>query len=359
MKERVAGFDLARAYAIFGMFIVNFHFSFGAIMAPTDGLGRFMNLFTGNSTAIFIVCAGMGVSLMTAKSHYTPADKAMLKMRVVKRSWFLVVLGLLLYNWWPGDILHFYGGYMHFAAFLLFVPNKYFLWLAVAAIAVFHALLFVIPINTGWNFVTFEYTDFWTPQGFLRNTFYNGWNSMFPWLAYFFTGMWLGRKNWKEKKTRRNIFLAGLALFLVFQALRFMVKQQYFNPYWSNYIMAEYFPPYLPFMMITMGFAFMVISFCMFIGEQFPASPVIKALQQTGQMTLTHYVLHLTAGMLLFSLLVNKQYTGLLVVESPIATGYILGYAVLFYLFSVLFSIVWRKKFKHGPLEALMRKISG
>ena len=68
MKTRIIGFDLARAYAIFGMFIVNFNFSFGSIMAPSETIGHFLNIFTGNSTAIFIICAGMGVSLMTNRT---------------------------------------------------------------------------------------------------------------------------------------------------------------------------------------------------------------------------------------------------------------------------------------------------
>ena len=50
-QQRIIGFDIARAYAIFGMFIVNFNFSFGAPMAPTDVVGNFLNIFTGNSTA--------------------------------------------------------------------------------------------------------------------------------------------------------------------------------------------------------------------------------------------------------------------------------------------------------------------
>lgn len=50
MKQRIIGFDLARAYAIFGMFIVNFNFSFGSVMNPTDAVGPFLNIFTGNST---------------------------------------------------------------------------------------------------------------------------------------------------------------------------------------------------------------------------------------------------------------------------------------------------------------------
>lgn len=356
---RIIGFDLARAYAIFGMFIVNFNFSFGSIMTPTDGLGRLLNIFTGNSTAIFIICAGMGVSLMTNKKVLSIEEKTSVKSKILKRSLFLFALGLLLYNWWSGDILHFYGGYMHFAIFLLFVPKHYYLWGAIFAIIFFHVFLYLIPISTGWNFTTFKYRDFWTPIGFLRNTFFNGWNSIFPWISFYFVGMWLGRLNWTEKRTIRHVFITGLLIFSVFQALRLLVKQNVFNQFWSNYIMAEYFPPYLPFVMITMGFAFMVISVCMYIGEKFLYNPVVSALQKTGQMTLSHYIIHLTIGMVLFEYITDKHYTGLLEDETPTLPIYILGYSVLFYVFSILFSVLWSKKFKYGPLETLMRKISG
>lgn len=359
MQQRIIGFDLARAYAIFGMFIVNFNFSFGSIMAPTDNVGRFLNIFTGNSTAIFIICAGMGVSLMTNRNEYTKVEKANLKSKILKRSWFLFALGLLLFNWWSGDILHFYGGYMHLAAFLLFVPKRYYLWGALTAIIVFHLLLLLIPIDTSWDFTIFKYKDFWTPIGFLRNTFYNGWNSIFPWISYFLIGMWLGRLNWQDRLIKRNIFLIGLIVFIIIQALRLMVRQKFFNPFWSDYIMAEYFPPYLPFVLVTMAFAFMVIPICMLIGDKFANNKLILALQKTGQMTLSHYVIHLTIGMILLAYLTDKHYTGLLEDEKPTASIYILVFAFTFYVFSVLFSLFWSRKFRNGPLETLMRKISG
>jgi uncharacterized protein len=359
MKQRIIGFDLARAYAIFGMFIVNFNFSFGSVMTPTDNVGRFLNLFTGNSTAIFIICAGMGVSLMTSKINYTIQEKTNLKSKILKRSWFLFVLGLLLFNWWSGDILHFYGGYMHFAAFLLFVPKNYYLLGAVIAIIIFHLLLVLIPITTSWDFTIYKYLDFWTPYGFLRNTFYNGWNSIFPWISYFFVGMWLGRLNWQNKQTRKKIFIVGLVIFAIVQLLRFMVQQQFFNAFWSDYIMAEYFPPYLPFVLVTMAFALMVISTCMWLGEKFTTNQLVLALQKTGQMTLSHYVIHLTFGMIIMAILTNKHYTGFLEDEKPTSPVYILAYSVIFYIFSVLFSIFWSKKFRNGPLETLMRKVSG
>jgi len=358
MKQRIVGFDLARAYAIFGMFIVNFNFCFASFQDKSL-LGQFLNLFVGNSTAIFIILAGMGVSLMSNKSEYRNDEKSNLKSIIIKRSWVLVGLGLLLYNWWPGDILHFYGGYMHIAAFLIFIPKKYYLWLALFAIIVFHILLQIIPIETSWNFETYKYVDFWTITGFLRNTIYNGWNSIFPWLSYFLIGMFLGRLNWQSKSTKANTFYIGLILFALFEGIRYLAKQNLFDEFWTNYIMSEYFPAYLPFMLITIGFALMVIPICMFIADYLPNNRIINALSKVGQMTLSFYVIHITIGMIIFSALTQHDYTGYLTQQTPIEPSFILIYSVLFYLLCIVFSVLWTKKYRQGPLETLMRRIAG
>ncbi len=358
MQQRIIGFDLARAYAIFGMFIVNFNFCFGSFGDNSD-LGKFLNLFVGNSTAIFIILAGMGLSLMSNQNKYDTEEKSKLKSIILKRSWFLFALGLLLYSWWPGDILHFYGGYMHIAAFLLFVPKKYYLWTAAFTILIFHLLLLMIPINTSWDFQTYKYADFWTPIGFLRNTIYNGWNSIFPWLSYFMLGMFLGRLNWQNGSTKKNTFFIGFVVFILFQGVRYFARQNIFDAFWTNYVMSEYFPAYLPFILITTGFALMVISVCMVIAERFSTSKIINSLVKTGQMALSFYVLHVTVGMIIFSKLSNKVYTGYLTQQIPIEPIYILTFAILFYVLCVVFSILWTKKYRSGPLETVMRKISG
>lgn len=359
MQQRIVGFDLARAYAIFGMFIVNFNFCFGSFQNKSLP-GKFINLFTGNSTAIFIICAGMGVSLMTDRYYeYSIEKKQTFKSIILKRSWFLFALGLLLYNWWPGDILHFYGGYMHIAAFLLFVPRKYYLWYAIAAVIIFHVLLFIIPVETSWDFNTFKYTDFWTLKGFLRNTFYNGWNSIFPWMAYFLLGMWLGRIDWKNDKTRKNIFLTGFIFFILFELLRKYALYKPFNPEVLNYIMSDYFPPFLPFIIITASFALMVITICIWLGNKYSHNKLLNGFAETGKMTLTHYVFHLTIGMLIFQALTGKKYTGFLQIQTPASPAYILVFSVILFILCIVFSVLWSKRFKKGPLETLMRKISG
>lgn len=364
MKQRIIGFDLARAYAIFGMFVVNFTFCFGSFRNETI-LGKFTNLFIGNSTSIFIICAGMGVVLMTNKDAYTNEEKSKLKSVILKRSWFLFGLGVLLYNWWPGDILHFYGGYMHIAAFILFIPKRYYLWAAFFAIVVYNFLQLFIPITTSWNLQTTKYADFWTPIGFLRNTFYNGWNSIFPWFAYFSFGMFLGKLNWQDKKVWRCSFITGLCLLIFFKAIRLFIVHDFDNinrhEFYVNswfYLMEDYFPANIPFILITTGWALMVISFCMYIGNKFSTNKFISLLSKTGQMTLSLYVIHMTIGVLLLAKLTKKNYTGFPQTDMPVEPIFILAYAILFFVLSVWFSYLWKKKFKNGPIETLMRKIS-
>lgn len=229
MNHRIIGFDLARAYAILGMFIVNFNTVFGSHKITT-GLGGFLNLFNGNSSTTFVILAGMGVSLMTNRPQYDLAERQALQRKVTRRSWFLFVLGLLLYTWWPADILHFYGGYMHVAALLLFVPKRAYLLVAIASVLMFHGLWEIIPFDNGWNFNTLTYTDFWTVSGFLRNTFYNGWNPIFPWLAFFMLGMWLGRLDWQQQRTRLWVLGVGVVVFILIEVLQFVATAGVFNP---------------------------------------------------------------------------------------------------------------------------------
>ena len=356
MKQRITGFDVARAYAVFGMLVVNFNFAFG-VFGNNTLFRQFENLFVGNSTSIFIMLAGIGLSLMRGGSNST-AEQKLLRSVVLRRSWFLFATGLLLYSWWPGDILHFYGGYMHIAAFLLFVPRRYYLVTACCAIAVFHILLFIIPVNTGWSFDTTRYIDFWTIKGFLRNTLYNGWNSMFPWFAYFMAGMWLGRLDWNNAKTKRNIFLWGMGIFTFFQLLRVVARNNMFDERVTQYIMSEYFPPYLPFMAITAGYAMMVITACVYIAERLQGKRIIQYLATAGRMTLTHYIIHLTAGMLLLSWFSGKRYTGYWHNGVPVSPVYIFLFAAAFFIMQVVFSVVWSQRFSHGPVEWLMRKFS-
>jgi uncharacterized membrane protein YeiB len=357
-KNRIIGFDLARAYAIFGMFIVNFNTVFGR-HTNHEGLSGFLSLFNGNSSTLFVMLAGMGVALMSNRVEYTELEKKNIKSVILKRSWFLFFIGLVLCLWWPADILHFYGGYMHIAAFLLFVPKRWYLIAASGAIVIWHLLLLVIPFETGWDFSTLQYTDFWTVSGFLRNTLYNGWNPIFPWIAYFLLGMWLGRLNWSDKAVKIKVVVVAEIIFIATEALQYVASQSWFNTDLACYITADYIPPALPFMLSTASFGCAMLVVMMWVGEKWGETKLAQHLASTGQMTLTHYIVSLTVGMVLLAFLTGKEYTGKMTDQEPSSPLFILLYSIVYFVSSIGFSVWWKSKFKNGPFELLMRKISG
>jgi uncharacterized membrane protein YeiB len=357
MKQRIIGFDLARAYAIFGMYIVNFNIVFGDYHDQTV-MGRFLSLFSGNSSTIFVLLAGMGVSLMSNRKTYSAGEQKQLQKVISKRSWFLFAVGMLLYPWWPADILHFYGAYMHIAVLLLFANRRWYLFAAAAAVIVFHVLLLLIPYKTGWDFETLQYKDFWTVQGFLRNTFYNGWNPVFPWLAYFMLGMYMGRLNWQDPFTWKKTFLTGFAIYFFVVALQLLSNYINVSGDLHFYINADYIPPFLPFLLSTSGFGVMMIAALMYIGQKTAGSKFVQSLSLMGKMTLTHYISHLTIGILLFVMITGKGYTGQLNKEAPVSPVAVLLYSTVYFVFSYFFSKYWLGKFKNGPFEIIMRKLS-
>ncbi len=354
--KRIIGFDLARAYAILVMFIVNFVNVFGGY-GDFSILGRFAALFNGNASSLFVILAGIGTTLATSHGEWTAERKKQWQKTVSKRSWFLFGLGLLLYNWWPFDILHFYGAYLHIAAFILFLDKRYYLYLIGFVIFIYYLLFWLIPYQTGWDFANFIYLDFWTIKGFIRNSLYNGSNPFFPWFAFFLLGMWLGRLELKVFLSKK-FFLIVLFLFLAVELLQILATLAFFPPSWSDYILADYFPPFLPFMLSTASAALLVIYFCLWIGQKYSFG-ILSHLAQFGQMTLTNYLLHLTLGMVLLAVLLDKNYAQNLTQQLPSPTIYTLLFALGFYLFAFVLSIFWFKKFKYGPIETIMRKICG
>jgi sorbitol-specific phosphotransferase system component IIC len=72
------------------------------------------------------------------------------------------------------------------------------------------------------------------------------------------------------------------------------------------YLTADYIPPFLPFMLGTASFGLILISVFIFIGNKIGETKIGKILTSTGQMTLTHYIVHLVLGFLLLSMITGK-----------------------------------------------------
>ena len=277
-------------------------------------------------------------------------------MVVVKRGLFLLALGVLNYQIWPGDILHFYGFYMVICALLLFTPS----WTTLAGAAVVMVIAYIInqafDARIGWEYGPFWYKGYLKPSGFVRNTFLNGYHPIFPWTAYAMVGMWLAHRPIFDRDGRRRyllIFLPLTALLECAMSYPSFVHMLH-NPHTGVAFVdgllrvLESRPDALNMLAHTLV-AISVILVCLELADRFRTSRIIEALATTGRMSLTHYLAHtlLVLGpMLVWGVLQQSRLVSFL-----IACG--------FFAAAVSFSKIYSKRYKLGPLEAVMRRIAG
>lgn len=357
MKQRIIGIDVARALAVIGMIIVNFKIVFGE-----NGLNwvkSFASIFDGKAAATFVVLAGVGLALM-AKKAIKNNDTAKLKttrVRITKRALFLFVVGVSYMPIWPADILHFYGIYMVAMVVLLTSKEKVILIFAVSLIIIYPILMAFWNYETGWNFVTLEYQDFWTIKGFTRNLFFNGFHPVIPWTSFMLFGYWFGKQDLHNDKFVKKTFWFSSAIFISIQILSYIsisflsegnleiVKEL------ESILGTSPMPPLPIYMFNGISVALIIISACIIIAKRFEGNIIIDALNKTGQLALTFYVAHVIIGMGVIEA-INPSKMGNYTIEFSVI------YALVFSLSCILFATIWKKYKKTGPLEWIMRKLT-
>src|SRR5262249_47600065 len=192
---RIEGFDLARALAILGMVIVHFSFVMHDDDLPPGPLDTIVELLDGRAAAVFVILAGIGVSLLSRRAVADPDPQALAETRrtLRRRGLVLLVVGFVNLTIFTGDILRVYGISLFVAAELLTATNRRLLDTALSCEIVFLVLFLTIDYSSHWNWDTLEYRRLWTPGGIVRNLFYDGFRSIFPWTGLLLFGMWLGR----------------------------------------------------------------------------------------------------------------------------------------------------------------------
>lgn len=357
MNKRIVGIDVARALAIIGMIIVNFKMTFG--QEGQSWLQPFSSIFDGKAAATFVVLAGIGIAFMT-NSAIGESDKFKLqksKNKIFKRALFLFVIGLSYVTIWTADILHFYGIYMLVTLVFIKSRPKTILLFAILMIFLYPFLMYFMDYDTGWNFNTYEYSDFWTFEGFIRNLFYNGFHPIVPWSAFMLVGLWFGRKDLNSNSFIKKAILTSLCIFLLTQV--FSSLSVSFLSDGNKDLAKELLQvlgtspmPPLPIYMLSGGsIAILVISICILISRKFEGNRIIKALEKTGQLALTFYVAHIVIGMGVMEGLNTTTF-------GKYSLNFSIVYALAFSLACILFATIWMKYKKSGPLEWLMRKIT-
>lgn len=358
MKHRVTGFDLARALAIFGMVIVNFKIAMNAYTG-NQWLINFTHLFEGRASALFVILAGVGITFMTNKVRVSSDSISISKGRIslIKRGLLLIFIGLLYTPVWEADILHFYGFYFLIASVVFMFNDRVLLLVSIVVMLVFPCLMLFFNYEQNWNWVSLTYENFWSLDGMVRHIVFNGFHPIFPWAAFLIFGMWLGRQDLSQKAIRKRLLLVSVMSLGIIEGLFYIIRLTFSDDTvlkMTNdevgFLFSTSIIPPLPQYIISAGSsAVIVLIGCLYFSDKFPESKLHKWLCQTGQLSLTLYVAHVILGMGIL------EYMGLLVNQT---INFSLLSALIFCIFGVVFSVIWLKYFKTGPLEWLFRKVA-
>lgn len=357
-RPRLVGYDLARALAFFGMVLVNFKIVMcGLDPAGPEWLRTAMGLLEGRAAATFVVLAGVGLSLLSARARETNDEAGLAARRntLLRRAAFLFLVGLAYTPLWPADILHFYGIYIALGAFALALPSRWLWAFIVAFVLDFVILMALFDYEAGWNWETLHYEGFWSPLGLVRHLFFNGFHPVIPWTAFLLLGMWLGRQDVASAAVRRRLLLWGTAVALAIEgasrlALASVPPGGELDEETLIALLGTGPMPPLPQYMVAAGAtAVVVIVLCLGLAQQLEGSRWLPPLVWTGQLALTLYVAHVLVGM------GTLEALGMLGGQSlPVAATA----SAIFCLWAVLFAWAWRARFQRGPLEALMRRMT-
>ncbi|MEP2715586.1 DUF418 domain-containing protein [Pseudophaeobacter sp.] len=328
---RLHGLDIARFLAFCGMVLVNFRIA-AQVTAGNDLASVLTNALEGRASALFVILAGIGLTM-----GHTP------KRVLLARAVFLFALGLLNLMIFEADILHFYALYFVLALPFLDSTPRRLLTLGIGAVGVGLLSLFLLDYEAHWDWETFAYADFWTLEGFLRHSFFNGWHPVFPWVSFVFFGMWIGRLDLAQQRMQNRLILGGIGAAL----LASLPAQLLQDPELAEVFGTASLPPGPCYILAASGSAAAVIGIMLRVTPLLEHFALAEWLAAPGRMALSLYMGHILLGM------GTLEAMGQL--DGSLSTEAIFGYSLGFCALCMMLTWVWNLFATRGPLEALMR----
>ena len=379
--HRIAAFDVVRVVVLIGVFTMNYivHWNVEEIRrggwdlvdAPS-GLRSVMNPWTGplstRFAATLTTLVGVGVVLLSARS-VASGDAAAIRedrWRLRRRGLLFVLAGIFFDVVWPGEILHFVGLFLIVAAWTItWRPQT--LGLAALGIATATAVqrsMVFATVGTDerfswWGGFSADRTrSLGTARGFLSNVVSWGGHPLLPWLTFVFVGMALAKLDLQSRRTRLNLMFGGAGLVVVGYAMRFVGQTVLADRWdWAASTSPGGFGRVSPFgggmpayVVSTVGSSVFFLVGVLWVAERFGASLPARVLARAGKVTFTIYVAHGVIPWFLISQGWIGQDFGLL--RS-------MGIAFGSWFVAILAGAAMHKAFGTGPLEWLLRQISG
>lgn len=351
-RERTIGLDVARAVALIGVVVMNYHgmMNFrGPDAPPDDLLNRIFDIRTGVLTtrfaATFVVVAGISVVFLTSSDRPHGA-------RLVRRGLVLLAVGYFLNEAWPGTILFYYGAYFVCAAVLYRLRSRHLAALSAVAttvavgVAAWRRQRELDGFSTAWM----NPAEIDSLRDFLLRVAIGYTHPLCPWLAFFCIGMLLGR-NWSRLTSRPvPLALASLGAVIASYGLATVVRNRRDGALAHVLTAMDPNSRGLLYVVSTAGIAILVVLVLNRLAETFGRSPLVRPLQRAGQMTLSLYLVHV-----LFYYVVVEWFGWFTSTGLGAALLLALGYWTL----AIAAAAWWHHRLGRGPAERIYRWLGG
>lgn len=342
VSRRIRGIDMARALAIIGMVMVHF----GPFEVDVDDPAGFLyETSHGRASILFIVLAGVGVSLLGGDR--SPHRLRGATARLLFRAAVLFPLGVALValSTRVAVILQYYAVYFLIAVVAVRWRDG---WLLGGALAmtligpfIYLAGWFAVP---GWYELPGQ-SDFSDLPRLFRDVVLTGYYPAVVWSAPLLFGMWLGRRDLRAGRLRGAMFVGGVTAAAAAYVLADTLTDRFGAPpetaaSWRWFAVAEPHSEMPLWLLSATGVAVAILAASLVAADLLPR--VTWPLVASGQLALTTYVGHL---------LVLWRYPQWLVRDDVIAAWVsVARFAVV----AVALAALWRAVFPRGPLEWLL-----
>ena len=358
---RIGGLDIARCFAIFGMFYAHVGPQLGF-----EGIGGVLNsLPDGRSSILFALLAGISLSILTGRNvPYGGERMRTSRLRIFGRSVaLLVIAGILSLFGTPVAII--LGCYA--AWFITCLPMTR--WHSRRLFTVAGSLAILGPVVLNLSIWTLQNLNLWPGSdnnGYIMDVFITGMYPGVVYMVYVLAGMGLGRIDLTRKYVQTMLVAAGSVLMIVGYGSAWIFSQIFRSALAADPVQVPVDPdlvgiqPWigLPFPDIHLwagaephthtifeavgsgGFGITFLGICLLIGGL--ARTALYPVAAVGSMSLSAYSAHVIA--IAFNLDWNHTESWFPILALIVA--------------SLVLCSAWKLVSKRGPLEWVMWKVS-
>lgn len=330
---RLEAIDAARGLALIGMMMIN--------LGTVRSEGWFNTLWTlpfGRASILFVVLAGLGMSLFFASRRQYARRWPVLMWRAL----IFLVGGLALQILTPAVsvILPTYG--------VLFLAALLWDRLSDRALAAFTILMLVVgPVVVQGHQIPGEHktrmpTLGEAPSTVIHSLFLSGAYPLFVWVVPFLAGMWLGRRDLRDRQLQRRLMLGGAAasvLAFVASQVSSLLLGAEADFGWKRLLTGAAHGQMPLWLVSSIGSAAFVIGAALWFWPKVRSRSL--PLAYVGQLAFTLYVTHFLVIAAMGGRIDSR------LVGVPVTIGLVLAFTAA--------ATLWLRHWGVGPLERMLR----